>query len=761
MPDEKPEPVNDTVSAKDTSVTNFSSLPPRLSFKAILIIFLSAGLLLFLLSRFNFLLIHTLIELSSIVLLVAVFLIGWSTRHLVRSQFFIILTTGFLMTGLIDLLHTLTYRGMQIFPLASADTATQLWLVARMLAATSFLCATASLGRREFLTPRQWLTSFVLVSLVFVALIWPLDVFPDCFIEDSGLTAFKVNSEYVIIILLCLSACLLWLKSRYLNAYIVNLLLLALGLSALSELLLTLYVDIYGIVNFLGHHFKLGGVILVYFALVEGSLRTPFSSLFGDVTRSYEELNLELQRRVVAEKEQQIAHQEVSVLYNLSRAMHRTLKLDELTHLILSAATHAGTGGFERATLFTVNRRTGTLQGMLGVSRKMSSLIIPDDGEQDLAWERLHLDESAREKQRRAFYNQKVIKLRLPLDRDDNALSKAFLDNQVVLVKNPEDEVSGGAELATKLELGPYACAPLTGRDQVIGLLLVDNHTSGQEISPQRERFLALFASLSGSALDNASLVKRLEMAHDNLQDVQEQLIHGEKMAVLGEMAAQVAHELRNPLVSIGGFAQRLHRQELNDAKANEYAGIIAREVRRMEEMLGNILSFSKKQLVCFEECRIGDVLREVFDLEYEHCQKQKIEIIDEINENLPVIVGDYRQLRQVFINLMINARQIMVDGGVLTVSARKASLRGEKAVVVAVEDTGGGISPEVLRNIFNPFFSTFAKGTGLGLSISHRIIAHHRGEIEVINAERGARFTITLPVAQSMGTKIKVKTAH
>jgi len=93
-----------------------------------------------------------------------------------------------------------------------------------------------------------------------------------------------------------------------------------------------------------------------------------------------------------------------------------------------------------------------------------------------------------------------------------------------------------------------------------------------------------------------------------------------------------------------------------------------------------------------------------------------------------------------------------MNDGGVLTVSVRTGSLRGDKAVVVEVRDTGGGIKPEVMRNIFNPFFSTFAKGTGLGLSISHRIIEHHHGQIEVVNSEKGARFIVSLPLVPAAG---------
>jgi signal transduction histidine kinase len=755
MPSEQFEPVNDAVASKrGLSPIDLRSILPRLSLKAGLAVYLSVGLFLFLLSRSNHLLIHALIELSSIALLTAIFLIGWNTRNLVRYQFFTILTVGFFAAGLVDLLQTLTYKGMQLAPVASADLATQLWLVARTLGAFAFLCATLSLGRKDDFTAKEWLLGFLLGGAGILALIWPLGIFPTCFVEGQGLTPFKIYCEYFIIGLLCLAAALLCFRKQYLYRNIVVLLLLAIASSLLSELLLAFYTVLHTLTNFLGHYLKLGSAVLIYYALVEGTLRSPFAALFNDIGQSYQELNRELSRRVTAEKKQEVAHQEAALLYQMSRAMHSTLNLDELAHLALSAATGIEAGGFERAMLFTVNRRTGMLQGMLGVSLETASLVLPP-GENSLAWEHLRLDEQSRESQRRELFNQKVIKQRLSLDKDDNALAKAYLEKQVVLVPHPDGEPPGGKRLAKALELGPYACAPLTGREQIMGVLLVDNPFSGQEVSPARKRFLELFASQAGSALDNASLMKRLKMAHDNLQDIQEQLIHGEKMAVLGEMAAQVAHELRNPLVSIGGFAQRLTRQELNDPKAHEYAGIIAREVRRMEEMLGNILAFSKKQMVCLEECNLREVLQEVFDLEYDLCQRQNIKLVSDLQVDLPDIVGDYRQLRQVFLNLMVNARHAMSNGGVLKVRAMVGSLRGDDAVVVEFEDTGGGISPEVMRNIFNPFFSTYAKGTGLGLSISHRIIAHHYGEIEVINGEQGARFIVTLPVAQTKVAKV------
>jgi signal transduction histidine kinase len=750
VPDDQSESFIDSeASTRSPFVDDFPSKLPKFSLKASPAVFLSVGLLLFLLGRFNFLLIHTLIELSSIILLTAVFLIGWNTRHLVRGQFFVLLAVGFLASGMVDLLHTLTFKGMHIVPVSSTNMATQLWLIGRTLSAFAFLTATLSLEHRDVCSARAWLVGFLSSGAILSLLVWPLGVFPACFVEGVGQTPFKVAFEYIIVVLLCLAAGLLWLRSRSLNRPLLVLLLLAIGMSIVSELLFTIDGDAYSFMNFLGHYFKLGGVVLVYYALVEGTLHAPFSTLFRDMSLSYKELNLELNRRVAAERQQEVVHQEASLLYRMSRAMHSTLNLDDLAHLMLSAATGVDAGGFERAMLFTVNQRTGMLQGMLGVSQELAPLILPA-GENRLAWDELHLDEQSREAQRMSPFNQQVIKQRLSLDQEDNALAQAFLQKQVVLVARPEDDLDGGRRLAEALELGPYACAPLIGRDQIMGVLLVDNPVSGRAFSPQRKRFFELFTNQAGSALDNAGLVKRLEMAHNNLQEVQEQLIHGEKMAVLGEMAAQVAHELRNPLVSIGGFAQRLAKQELMDPKANEYASIIAREVRRMEEMLSNILAFSKKQLICLDDCSIRAVLQEVFDLEHEACQRQNIELIRNLQKDLPDIVGDYRQLRQVFLNLMINARQVMGTGGVLTVGARTGSLRGDKAVVVEVEDTGGGISPEVMRNIFNPFFSTFAKGTGLGLSISHRIIAHHQGQIEVINGEKGARFIVTLPVIQS-----------
>lgn len=436
---------------------------------------------------------------------------------------------------------------------------------------------------------------------------------------------------------------------------------------------------------------------------------------------------------------------ETTLLYRISRMMHSTLRLNELMHLILSAATVPEGGGFERAMLFMINERSGVLQGMLGVTRETAALVLPLR-EDPRAWDRPVVTAEVQEAQHQALFCRQVMKQRLILDEKDNALGRAARQGRVVFVPQLSNEPPSGVALAEELRLGPYACAPLMGRERPLGVLVVANPNT-EEITSNLLRFLELFAAQAGGAIENSMLLHRLETAHHDLRETQERLIQGEKMAVLGEMSASITHELKNPLVSIGGFAHRLSRAAPPGSKNHEYAAIIAREVRRMEEMLSNVLAFSKKHMLCLTECRLPEIIEEALYLEADALDSASIELEKEIAGDLPTVKGDEQKLRQVLINLISNARQAMKYGGVLTIRAYRSTLRGDEAVAVDVEDTGGGIPADILRNIFNPFFTTKGKGTGLGLSISHRIVEHHHGEIEVQNRENGVVFTLRLPI--------------
>ncbi|ABA89994.1 sensor histidine kinase, GAF domain-containing [Syntrophotalea carbinolica DSM 2380] len=438
---------------------------------------------------------------------------------------------------------------------------------------------------------------------------------------------------------------------------------------------------------------------------------------------------------------------EISLLYRISRAMHSTLHLDDLMHLILSAVTIPWGGGFERAMLFLANERSGVLQGMVGVTRRSARYLFPRE-ESEVEWELPLITEGIRERQRQDDFCQLVLKQRLPLSPDDNPLARALAQDELVVETDTMAFPGAFGRLAEAVKLNACALVPLQGRSRALGVLVVDSACMSRAALMERRRFLELFANQAAQAMENSMLLHRVETSHRDLRETQERLIQGEKMAALGETAASVTHELRNPLVSIGGFARRLARSLPEGTREQEYSGIIVREVRRMEEMLTNILGFSKKQMLCIADCDLIKVIEEVLVLEEDALREGAVRLVRELSDDLAAIQGDEQKLRQVIVNLVDNARQAMRDGGILIVRAYRTSLRGDRAVAVEIEDTGGGIPANILRNIFNPFFTTRKQGTGLGLPIVHRIVEHHQGEIEVQNTERGARFVLRLPEA-------------
>jgi signal transduction histidine kinase len=471
---------------------------------------------------------------------------------------------------------------------------------------------------------------------------------------------------------------------------------------------------------------------------------TLFESLGGQIAQTLERIEAFQERALLLEENAHKLH-EFSLLYRISRAMHGTLRLDELMHLILSAVTIPWGGGFERAMLFLANERSGVLQGMVGVTRLSARHLFPRQ-EAEVAWDLPLITEDIGERQRKDAFCQLVVKQRLPLSVEDNPLARALEQDQLIFVTDTHAFQGSFGRLAEAVDLKACALVPLRGRSRALGVLVVDSACLPQATLVERRRFLELFANQAAQAMENSMLMNRLETSHRDLRETQERLIQGEKMAALGETAASVTHELRNPLVSIGGFARRLAKSLPESSPLREYSAIIVREVRRMEEMLTNILGFSKKQMLCLADCDLIKVLDEVLVLEEDALREANVRLVREFSEDVGVIQGDEQKLRQVMVNLIDNAWQAMRDGGVLIVRVYRVSLRGDRAVAVEIEDTGGGIPVNILRNIFNPFFTTRKQGTGLGLPIVHRIIEHHQGEIEVQNTERGARFVLRLP---------------
>lgn len=256
----------------------------------------------------------------------------------------------------------------------------------------------------------------------------------------------------------------------------------------------------------------------------------------------------------------------------------------------------------------------------------------------------------------------------------------------------------------------------------------------------------ALLPALSAlqSALPELD-VDRVVLIEDvtEMRRLEHQAGRNNRLAAMGEIAVNVAHEIRNPLGSIELFASILQRDLAGDQKNETLAGHICAGVRCVDHIVANILQFSRPTRLACTEFELHELIDETL-LFAEHALRQKnIAIERRFPDKDVLLTADMELMKQMFLNLFLNAIQATPEGGKVGID----SIPNGKTVEVRVWDTGGGFTPEVLAKIFDPFFTTRRKGTGLGLTIVHNIITAHEGSIEADNRpEGGALFSIVLP---------------
>jgi len=243
----------------------------------------------------------------------------------------------------------------------------------------------------------------------------------------------------------------------------------------------------------------------------------------------------------------------------------------------------------------------------------------------------------------------------------------------------------------------------------------------------------------SGKFIGTVHLVRDVT----ELKKLREKLARSERMAALGEVAAKVAHEIRNPLVSIGGFSRRLEKRL--DGKLKEYASIITNEVVRLEIKLKEMLSFVKEARIEKERIKGINIINDIISLYSQQLKKNGIELITEFSDPLLLEV-DPNRIKEALINIISNAIQALSKGGKIMIKTYKQSDNG----VIEINDNGPGIKEKDLPYIFDPFFTTKIDGTGLGLAITNRIVDEHNGRIEVKSKEgEGTTFKIYLPLVR------------
>lgn len=265
-----------------------------------------------------------------------------------------------------------------------------------------------------------------------------------------------------------------------------------------------------------------------------------------------------------------------------------------------------------------------------------------------------------------------------------------------------------------------------------------------------------LSEELSRTQSESENLLAELDEAYRQLKGAQEELVRRERLAASGELAASVAHEIRNPLSIIGMSIQYLHSKLSPGHPFREFTNAIIKKVERLDKITAQLINYGRPRELKLEARDLHRNLNQVLHLANSKCKAQGIKIVRRFDRQLPKVTCDHDLMDQVFTNLVMNALEAMPKGGTLTVETQRD--REKSQAVINIADTGRGIPPKVQAQLFKAFFTTKRNGTGLGLAISHRILDHHHGTVICISKTRGSKrettFTIQLPIAPPQAGK-------
>jgi len=416
---------------------------------------------------------------------------------------------------------------------------------------------------------------------------------------------------------------------------------------------------------------------------------------------------------------------ELSLLHDIGQSMH-TLNLEETLELILQGVAKGI--GFDRVRLYFLDEERKQLICKVAVGVE----------------------------------KEKIQSLTLPYDREDNMVSRAMMERRPFIVEDAGRDPRVNLGLISFLDVKSFAVAPLLSRDRVLGGISADNLITQTVITENKLQSLMIFANQAALALENALMYEelktfssqlegRVRKASARLEETQRQLFQSEKLAALGKLSAGIAHEIRNPLTSIKILIHSLVDEQATETSREKDLAVIEAEIERVNKIIKQFLDFARPRPPSLEPMEVKAILEETLALLVYEMEAQKISLERSYAPDIPLVPMDREQMKQVFLNLMLNAIQAMERGGHLRVAIRwrpaPSGDGGRSVAEITVQDTGPGMEEDIQRKIFEPFFSTKEEGIGLGLPIARRIVEEHGGEVQVESrAGEGTTFTITLP---------------
>ena len=460
-----------------------------------------------------------------------------------------------------------------------------------------------------------------------------------------------------------------------------------------------------------------------------------------------------------------IEHQlrSMQVTHEIGDLLHSTRSLEEILQLILVGVT-AGQGlGFNRSFLLLVDEEAEggpRLRGKMAIGPSN-----PDEANRiwsTLAPRNLNLIELYQAYQEEKAGKDEVVQeivraLDFPLADAGQVFVQSILERRARnvlrgVVLGDDQPVDQG--LLDLLQCDSFAVVPLETRERAIGVLVVDNCITQIAISDADLQMLKVFANHAGVAIENSRLrsdlerrLEQLAQLNRDMKENQARLMQAERLSVIGELAARVVHEVRNPLVAIGGFARLVRKGLEEDDPRSDYLRIISDEVARLERIIQELLDYSRpQQRLELRETVINDLVHEIVVMATVEAEGQGVRVTESYDASLDVVTVDPDKLRQTLLNIIRNALDVMEAEGELSISTE--AVEEGRRFRVTIGDTGPGIPEDKREEVFEPGFTTRSDGTGFGLAIGKRLVELQGGQISLREfvAGEGCTFDIIVP---------------
>ena len=457
---------------------------------------------------------------------------------------------------------------------------------------------------------------------------------------------------------------------------------------------------------------------------------------------------------------------QLQLTHEIGRLFQESLDIERVLSTILTCITAGTALGFNRGFVFLLDESGTHLEGRMALgpsSPEEASRIWGEISQRELSLEEI-LEASESTSAPLTPLQERTSRQIIRLDNPCFPALQRALDLKCTLaVKHSElispacqtgaDHLSSrdceeARDVANLLSAYNVAVAPLIAKDRFIGVVFADNMYSNAAIEGDDVQLLDTLAGQAALTIDNA-------LTYQALQSAQRELVSAERLVAVGEMAARVSHEIRNPLATIGGFGHSILKKPNDESSVTRKARVIVSEVARLEELLTDLLDMARARPLQQQPESINEIAEHALLLAEADIRSYNVHIEREFMPDLPMLYVDRARLLQAFLNTIRNGAQAMNDGGTLRLTTRLTSEINEdderaqprEFVEIDIADTGSGIPERALKQVFDPFFSTKVSGSGLGLPVTRRIIEDHGGRIEVRSREgEGTTFVFKLP---------------